>query len=113
MISDDGRLRYLGGRLPIAGGLARRATDLAERSFAALPACVGYAGVDMILGRDPSGSEDYVLDVNPRLTTSYLGLRQLADGSLAEGMIRMMTGEPWEVTFGDWPVEFLANGAAS
>ena len=57
-ISDDGRLRYLGGELPLAAGLAERATALAERAVAALPATVGYVGVDLVLGRDPHGSED-------------------------------------------------------
>src|SRR4051794_15203120 len=37
-ISEDGRLRYLGGELPLAGGLAERAQSLAERAVGALPA---------------------------------------------------------------------------
>ena len=31
----------------------------------------GYVGVDVVLGQDKL----YVVDVNPRLTTSYVGLR--------------------------------------
>jgi predicted ATP-grasp superfamily ATP-dependent carboligase len=41
-ISEDGRLRYLGGELPLAAGLADRARLLAERAVAALPAATGY-----------------------------------------------------------------------
>lgn len=58
-ISEDGRMRYLGGELPLPTGLAERAQTLAAKALAALPATVGYVGVDLILGRDPDGSEDF------------------------------------------------------
>jgi tyramine---L-glutamate ligase len=73
-ISDDGRMRYLGGELPIAAGLAERASSLALRALATMPAVTGYVGVDLVLGRDPIGNEDAVIEINPRLTTSYVGL---------------------------------------
>jgi predicted ATP-grasp superfamily ATP-dependent carboligase len=45
---------------------------LAGQVAAALPGLWGYAGIDLVLGRDgPS-----VLEINPRLTTSYAGLRR-------------------------------------
>ncbi len=75
-ISDDGRLRYLGGELPLAAGFAERAEQLASRALAAMPRAIGFVGVDLVLGREPDGSEDYVIEVNPRLTTSYVGLRR-------------------------------------
>jgi predicted ATP-grasp superfamily ATP-dependent carboligase len=45
--------------------------DLAERIASALPELWGYAGVDLI--RSERGL--HVLEINPRLTTSYAGLR--------------------------------------
>ena len=73
-----------------------------------LPSTVGYVGIDMILG--PDGPEsDVVLELNPRLTTSYLGLRQLARGNLAEAMLAAATGQPVHLSFGRQPIEFSSD----
>ena len=45
--------------------------DVALRTCRALPGLRGYIGVDVIL----TESEAVVIEVNPRLTTSYLGVR--------------------------------------
>jgi predicted ATP-grasp superfamily ATP-dependent carboligase len=112
-ISDDGRLRYLGGEMPLAAGLAERARSLGERALAAMPAAVGYVGVDVVLGREPDGSEDVVIEINPRLTTSYVGLRTVAVGNLAEAMWRVAQGDMQPVEFSSKPIEFDANGNVS
>ena len=41
----------MGGELPLASGFADRAAALAQRAIAALPATVGYVGIDMV-GRE-------------------------------------------------------------
>jgi tyramine---L-glutamate ligase len=112
-ISDDGRFRYLGGELPLAEGLAERAAALAERALASLPSTIGYVGVDMVLGRDPHGSEDAVIEVNPRLTTSYVGLRAASKSNLAEAMLRVAHGEPAQLEFSSRPLEFDSSGNVS
>jgi predicted ATP-grasp superfamily ATP-dependent carboligase len=112
-ISDDGRLRYLGGELPLAAGLAERATALAEQAIGALPPAIGYVGVDLVLGRDPRGSEDVVIEVNPRFTTSYVGLRAAATTNLAEAMWLIANGELRRVEFSDIRLEFDPNGNVS
>ena len=112
-ISDDGRLRYRGGQLPLAPGLAKRASALGARAIAALPPTKGYVGIDLVLGREADGSEDFVIEVNPRLTTSYVGLRAAAGVNLAEAMRRVADGEPVDVPFSDKPLEFDADGNVS
>jgi predicted ATP-grasp superfamily ATP-dependent carboligase len=112
-ISDDGRLRYLGGELPLAHGLAQRARNLAERAIGALPATVGYVGLDMILGREPDGSGDVVIELNPRLTTSYVGLRACAKTNLAEAMWLVADGEVRPVEFDARSIEFDPSGNVS
>jgi predicted ATP-grasp superfamily ATP-dependent carboligase len=112
-ISDDGRLRYLGGELPMAVGLAERARGLADRALAAMPATTGYVGVDLVLGREPDGSEDVIIEVNPRLTTSYVGLRAATRTNLAEAMWRVARGELRRVEFADRPIEFDSSGNVS
>lgn len=48
-----------------------RLADLAARIAAAIPGLRGYVGVDLVL----TAQGPVVLEVNPRLTTSYCGLR--------------------------------------
>ncbi|MBI2192941.1 MAG: ATP-grasp domain-containing protein [Planctomycetes bacterium] len=90
-LSADGRFRYLGGRSPISPELARRAMALAAGAVASVPGLLGYAGVDLILGQPKEN--DVVMEINPRLTTSYVGLRALADTNLAETLLHLFLGE--------------------
>src|SRR5262249_42097316 len=83
-LSSDGRFRYQGGHLPLPAFLAGRAVQLAGKAVAAVPGLQGYAGVDLVLGNAVDGSEDCVIEINPRLTTSYVGLRVLAETNLVE-----------------------------
>jgi predicted ATP-grasp superfamily ATP-dependent carboligase len=103
----------LGGELPLSAGLAERASALAERALAAMPMTVGYVGVDLVLGREPDGSEDAVIEINPRLTTSYVGLRTAATSNLADVMWRVGQGDLQPVEFSSKPIEFDANGNVS
>lgn len=112
-ISEDGRLRYLGGELPIAAGLAERARSLAERALAAMPPATGYVGIDLVLGREPDGTQDAVIEINPRLTTSYVGLRAAAQGNLAEAMWQIGLGEMRAIEFSGRAIEFDASGNVS
>jgi predicted ATP-grasp superfamily ATP-dependent carboligase len=112
-ISEDGRLRYLGGELPLSVGLAERARALAERAVAAMPPATGYVGVDLVLGREPDGSADAVLEINPRLTTSYVGLRAAATINLAESMWQIANGNMRPIEFSRQSIEFDANGNVS
>ncbi|MCL4205592.1 MAG: ATP-grasp domain-containing protein [Pirellulaceae bacterium] len=109
-ISDDGRFRYLGGMLPVTAELNARAQALALRALESLPTASGYVGIDLILGLDPRGSEDVVLEVNPRVTTSYVGLRALCQGNLAETMLVAARGERIELAWFDKTVIFTADG---
>jgi predicted ATP-grasp superfamily ATP-dependent carboligase len=89
-LSDDGRFRYRGGRLPLPAPLAKRAVSLASRAIPAISGLRGYVGVDVVLGNEADGSRDWIIEVNPRLTTSYVGLRALARTNLAEAMLRVV-----------------------
>jgi hypothetical protein len=99
--------------LPLAPGLAVRATELANRAVAALPPVVGYVGVDLVLGAEPDGREDAAIEINPRLTTSYVGLRAAAQANLAGAMWTIAQGAMPQVDFSTRPLEFDANGNVS
>ena len=93
-LSGDGRFSYLGGEIPLPDGLALRAVSLGRRAIDAVPGLMGYVGVDLVLGDATDGSGDFAIEINPRLTTSYVGLRSLADFNLAEAMLRIADNEP-------------------
>ncbi len=110
ILSPGGSFRYLGGRLPLAADLDQRAAGLAARVLNCLPDALGYLGIDLVLGPDPFGKDDYVIEVNPRLTTSYVGLRALAQGNLAAALLAVAEGRPAALSFGREAVQFAADG---
>jgi predicted ATP-grasp superfamily ATP-dependent carboligase len=110
-LTDDGRFGYLGGSLLWETELAERATRLADSSLAALPDALGYVGVDLVLGGAEDGSQDMVIEVNPRLTTSYVGLRAMTHDNLASAMLKNAAGQKVVPQFRLDPLEFSANGA--
>lgn len=111
-LSDDGHFRYLGGSLPIEPELAARAERLARQAVAAVPGLFGYVGVDLVLGIDPSGLDDAVIEINPRLTTSYLGLRKLAAANLAAALLDVAQDQEPALGFRPAAVAFTAQGGA-
>jgi predicted ATP-grasp superfamily ATP-dependent carboligase len=103
--------RYLGGEPLVEPTLRQRATRLAVRAVAALAAAAGgtqagWVGVDMILGPRDDGLDDRVLEVNPRLTTSFVGLAATAPRSLVRAIVDAAAGRapsfsdtPWGTAF--------------
>ena len=82
-------LEYLGGETFWPHPLTALAEETARAalSAAAVPA-IGYLGVDLVLG--PRGAT--VIEINPRLTTSYIGLRRSIRENLAGLILRAVTG---------------------
>ncbi len=74
---------YEGGDLPLRHALADEAVAVACRACELIPGLTGYVGVDLVLS--PKGP--FLIEVNPRLTTSYVGLRAATDVNLAETIL--------------------------
>ncbi len=111
-LSNDGRFQYLGGANLLAPHLVEQATELAYRTVCALSvtsALTGYIGIDMVLD-SLAGGEAVVIEVNPRLTTSYVGLRRLVQENLAAAMMSMAGGQPYELSWMNRRISFDADG---
>lgn len=82
---EESRFAYHGG---LVGGAEERRpvlAPLAARIAASLPGLWGYVGVDLVDG--PAGP--VVLEVNPRLTTSYVGLGESIGANPAEFVLAL------------------------
>ncbi|MFM7412940.1 MAG: ATP-grasp domain-containing protein [Planctomycetota bacterium] len=88
---------YVGGSPLDDAGMRTRAERLALRSVEALARrdqspSVGWVGVDIILGSRADGLDDRVLEVNPRVTTSFVGLAPAAPASLVRVIVAAAQG---------------------
>jgi predicted ATP-grasp superfamily ATP-dependent carboligase len=110
-LSQDGRFRYLGGSMPLPSPLERRATRLARQAIVCCTGLRGFVGVDVVLGAAAEGSEDVAIEINPRLTTSYIGLRALTRDNLALALLQVALGqEPVKLRWKEQAVRFHSDG---
>jgi tyramine---L-glutamate ligase len=76
---ESGSFRYQGSQVPFDHKTGGRAIELACSAASLIPGLKGYLGVDLVLAND--GPQ--LIEINPRLTTSYIALRQVAQCNLA------------------------------
>lgn len=74
---------YHGGTVPLNHPLKDEALTVARKVVESLGGLRGYVGVDMVLTRDGP----VLMEVNPRLTTSYIGLRNVVNLNPAQAVI--------------------------
>jgi predicted ATP-grasp superfamily ATP-dependent carboligase len=90
------RLRYHGGRVPLDHSLCPLAFRRAREVVRAIPGLMGYVGIDMVL----TDRDAVVIEVNPRVTTSYVGLRKVLRSNPAALMLEAARGnlpDPGEI----------------
>jgi predicted ATP-grasp superfamily ATP-dependent carboligase len=110
LLSTDGRFTYQGGEIPLRSALANRAVILGQRAVDCIPGLLGYVGVDLVLGPANNGSRDHAIEINPRLTTSYVGLRRLACFNMAEAMLAVAMGAGVSLKWKGTPITFTPHG---
>ena len=74
---------YNGGQVPIDSLLKREAFAAAETIVKSFQGLRGYVGVDMVF----TEKEVVIIEVNPRLTTSYVGVRKTLGINFAKAII--------------------------
>jgi len=81
-------LQYQGGRIPAEISDESRSSieSLIQKTCATIPGLQGYVGFDVILPENEPYSP-IITEINPRLTTSYVGYRQLCDENLARRLL--------------------------
>lgn len=71
---------YAGGTTPLEHPMASRGAELALQAVETVGGLRGYVGVDLVL----TEAGAFVIEINPRLTTSYLGVRSVLPSNVAE-----------------------------
>lgn len=71
---------YQGGDVPLNHPWRALAFQYATSACSAIPGLRGYVGVDLVLSR----LGPVIIEINPRLTTSYIGVRRVIQGNLAQ-----------------------------
>lgn len=65
--------------------------DLVQQIATAIPGLWGYIGIDLI---ETTQQNPLVLEINPRLTTSYAGIREATGINIAEQVLASLNAEP-------------------
>lgn len=78
---------YKGGIVPYLCKRNEEIIDVAKKAARVL-GCQGYTGVDIVLGDKP-----YVVDVNPRPTSSIIGISRVMETQIADLILRSKFGE--------------------
>jgi len=111
---------FLGGTIPadLPAMVETEIRQLVRAACITIPGLRGYIGFDLLLpDAAPSQPKDWtplVVEINPRLTTSYVGYRQLSANNLAERWLqscgvfsnRATVPPAWSPT----QIEFSADG---
>jgi predicted ATP-grasp superfamily ATP-dependent carboligase len=81
--ASDAISSYNGGLVPFDHPLRPRAFAVAEKIVKSFRDLRGYVGVDLVLTEE----EAVAIEVNPRLTTSYIGLRSVVNFNPAQAIV--------------------------
>jgi predicted ATP-grasp superfamily ATP-dependent carboligase len=88
---------YKGGIVPYFCERNEEIIDVAKKTARVL-GCRGYTGVDIVLGDKP-----YVIDVNPRPTSSIIGITRVMEAQIADLILKSK--------FGELPDHVIINGS--
>ncbi|MFB6216973.1 MAG: ATP-grasp domain-containing protein, partial [Candidatus Aenigmatarchaeota archaeon] len=75
---DGGKFNYWGGRVPLDHELEEKCKEISLQVAESLN-MDGFFGVDLVLDDNSA----YFMEINPRLTTSFIGLSNIMERNLA------------------------------
>lgn len=90
---NDAELEYQGGVVNELIEYRDAFQHIAEKIAEAFSGLVGYVGVDLIV----NGDDIYVLEINPRLTTSYVAMHQACGVNPARMLLDLFYNEAFEL----------------
>ena len=89
----DDKGTYIGGKLPFESKYANEAFEIATKAVEAIDGLKGFVGVDLIINADEKDIYSvYLLEINSRFTTPYIGLKQVASINIGKSIIGLIDG---------------------
>ncbi|WP_297827078.1 ATP-grasp domain-containing protein [uncultured Methanobrevibacter sp.] len=110
----DDKGTYLGGRLPYETKYKDEAFEIATKAVEAIDGLKGFVGVDLIINNDEKDVYSvYLLEINSRFTTPYVGLKQISSLNIGKSIIDLIEGnvsiDDIDISL-DGEVEFKKSG---
>ncbi len=87
--SPGDQSEYRGGYLPIEHHLLNEAFENSRKILESIEGLQGYVGLDFVFSYAP-----FLIEINPRITTSYLGLREVLSQNPAQLILDAHQGKP-------------------
>lgn len=84
---DENGGDYKGGYIPYEHPLKEKAFEVAKKACEFIPGIKGFVGVDLVIADDV-----YLIEINSRFTTSYVGLEKIANINIAKTIIDLIDG---------------------
>lgn len=90
----DDKGTYVGGQLPFESEYKDEAFEIAVKAVEAVDGLRGFVGVDLIINADEKDIYSvYLLEINSRFTTPYIGLKQISNINIGKSIIDLMDGK--------------------
>ena len=85
---------YLGGKIPYESKYKDEAFEIAKNAVEAIDGLKGFVGVDLLINNDEKDIYSvYLLEINSRFTTPYVGLKQISNINIGDTIIKLIDGE--------------------
>lgn len=85
---------YIGGKLPYDSKFKDEAFEIAVKAVEAVDGLRGFVGVDLLINNDEKDVYSvYLLEINSRFTTPYVGLKQIANINIGKSIIDLKEGK--------------------
>ena len=107
VLTGDSSFRYLGGSIPAAieNSVQNEIEQIVRATCHSIPGLAGYIGFDLLL---TDRGHLVIVEINPRLTTAYVGYRQFYESALPDRWLFPSHG-PLLRKFPSTPVEFRCD----
>ena len=105
---------YLGGKIPYESKYGDEAFEIAKNAVESIDGLRGFVGVDLIINADEKDIYSvYLLEINSRFTTPYVGLSKIANFNIGKSIIELIDGkislDDLDISL-DGGVEFVKSG---
>ncbi len=90
----DDKGTYIGGKLPYDNKYKDEAFEIAVKAVEAIDGLKGFVGVDLLINADEKDIYSvYLLEINSRFTTPYVGLTKISDINIGKTIVDLLDGK--------------------